>query len=270
MIHESGTKSRWGTIGAFTAGALLVAGAMTVGAALSGEDRPEAAPSEGAGTAQGRSARGVSGSSSDASERWVEPERWAVLPRGERLDGYGSSVGFPHTREGAVAMLAAFSTMSAQGERSTGDERRRVTGSYLSREDRSSDTSRRLTENARQADESSARQMGVEEGQPYPPGAYFRSTAIGYKIIYSTDDEVGVWILAQTTMKTGKTAREQAVQTRVPFAARWEDGDWKLSGEAGGPLLKDAVDQLALRPEYAAVGDAEFNIAGWTAIRTAS
>ncbi|MEU2237267.1 hypothetical protein [Streptomyces vietnamensis] len=52
----------------------------------------------------------------EAPDDWTEPERWTALPRGSRRDEEGSEVGFPHTAEGGVAMLATANTTSIEGE----------------------------------------------------------------------------------------------------------------------------------------------------------
>ncbi|MGA5425166.1 hypothetical protein ACPCKX_33720, partial [Streptomyces lavendulocolor] len=68
---------------------------------------------------------------------WTEPERWVALPRGQRTDAGGSEVGFPHTVEGAVAMLKAANTTVIEGDRSNVDEQLRIYRSYVGKVDQS-------------------------------------------------------------------------------------------------------------------------------------
>jgi hypothetical protein len=203
-----------------------------------------------------------------APEDWTEPERWAALPRGERTDSRGSEVGFPHTTEGAVAMLAAANTTAVETTTSNVDEQLRIYNSYVSKVDQSSQNAEQIELQAQQTDKSLHKEMGVSAGQPLPSGAYVRSTVVGFKVVKESPNEVSMWLLSRVVQKDGETAKEQSSYSRVVNGAIWEDGDWKLSGKVTQAAL--ATAQKETQPQMVAPGDAAFNGAGWTAIREAS
>jgi hypothetical protein len=215
----------------------------------------------------------ASGSSSptatyQAPQDWTEPERWAALPRGKRTDSRGSAVGYPHTTEGAAAMLAAANATDIEAEKSNVDEQLRIYYSFVSKTDQSSDNAEQIELQALQTDKSLHKEMSVAAGQPLPSGAYIRSNVVGFKVIKESANEVSVWLLSRVVQKNGETAKEKASYTRVINGAVWENGDWKLSGKVTQDAL--AAAQQESQPTMVAPGDTAFNSAGWTAIREAS
>ncbi|MEW2417509.1 hypothetical protein AB0953_27830 [Streptomyces sp. NPDC046866] len=264
----SRTRGTWNTKGTWIAGLALAAVlVLTAYAAFAGDDGGEGA------SAKGGPSPSVSSSASPAPvyttpADWTEPERWAALPRGQRTDERHNQVGFPHTAEGAVAMLAAANSTRIEGEQSTADEQLRMYYSYFGKGDQSPENAKKVELAAAETDKDLAQEMGVSVGQSLPPGAYVRSHVVGYKIIKKTDDEVSVWLLSNEVKKNGETAKEQGSFTRTLLAAQWQEGDWKLTTEATRRALKDTDGQA--RPPMVAPGDAEFNTGGWTAIRAAS
>ncbi|MDG5807957.1 hypothetical protein P9869_35980 [Streptomyces ossamyceticus] len=203
-----------------------------------------------------------------APDDWTEPERWVALPRGERTDDSGNETGFPRTAEGAVAMLKAANTTEVSPQRSTVDERLGIYSSYIAKADRTDENAEKIELGAIQADKSVHRKMGVDPSDPLPPGSYLRSYVVGYQVIKDSDGEVSAWLLARATMKAGETKKESSAYTRTLAAAVWENGDWKLSSAA--TIRASEQVQGKSKPQMAAPGDAEFNSAGWTAIREAS
>ncbi|WP_244376068.1 hypothetical protein [Streptomyces ficellus] len=203
-----------------------------------------------------------------APEEWTEPERWVALPRGQRTDQYGSEVGFPHSTEGAAAMMKAASTTTIEADRSTVDEQLRIYRSFIGKTDHSAQNAQRIEANAASADETLAREMKVSPGQPLPPGAYVRSHVVGYQVVQRSGDEVSAYVLARVTQKTGETAKESATYTRSLLGVQWQDGDWKLTSAAS--MRAKQMSQGKPKPKMGAPGDIAFNEAGWTAIREAS
>ncbi|MFI8365273.1 hypothetical protein ACIGD1_34615 [Streptomyces sp. NPDC085612] len=199
---------------------------------------------------------------------WTEPERWTALPRGERRDDQGSTVGFPQTTEGAAAMMAAANNSSVEGSKSSVSEQMRVYRSYLGKADQSAKNAEAIELNAKNTDKTLATEMGVAPGQPLPPGAYVRNTVVGYKVIKASSGEVSMWLLSRVVQKNGETAKESGSYTRNLVAAQWEGGDWKLTSAATVRAQQDA--KASEKPAMVAPGDAAFNAAGWTAIREAS
>lgn len=240
--------------------------ALTAYAMSSGDDG-------GSDQGKGGASPGASGAASpsatyQAPEDWAEPERWAALPRGERTDSRDSQVGFPHTTEGAAAMLAAANTTAIEATTSNVDEQLRIYNAYVSKTDQSSQNAEQIELQAQQTDKSLHKEMGVSAGQPLPSGAYVRSNVVGFKVIKESTNEVSMWLLSRVVQKDGETAKEQSSYARVVNGAIWEDGDWKLSGKVTQAALESA--QKETQPTMAAPGDAAFNAAGWTAIREAS
>ncbi|MFI8265539.1 hypothetical protein [Streptomyces sp. NPDC085665] len=258
----------WNTKGTWLAGVALAAVlALTGYAALSGSDGGEDAPAKG-GASPSASGAPSPAPSYTVPQDWTEPERWVALPRGQRTDEHGSQVAFPHTVEGAVAMLAAANTTDIEGQRSTVDEQMRIYNSYAGKADQSAQAAERVKASAQQTDKGLAQEMGVNEGQPLPSGAYVRAHVIGYKVIKKSNDEVSVWLLDRVVQKNGETEKEAESYTRTLLAAHWQDGDWKMTADAIRQAQKDTAGQA--QPPLVAPGDEEFNKGGWTAIRAAS
>ncbi|MFF8293664.1 hypothetical protein ACF068_31270 [Streptomyces sp. NPDC016309] len=265
MARTRGTLNTWTT---WLAGAALVAVlALTGYVMLSGEESASDTPAKG-GPSAGSSAASSPASTYAPPDEWTEPERWVALPRGQRTDEHGSEVGFPHTTEGAVAMIAASNETAMEGDKSAVDEQLRIYHSYLSKKDQSPQTAQQVELKAMQTDKDLARQTGVKPGQPLPPGAYVRSNVVGYQVIQQSADEVSVWVLTDVAQKTGETAKESGGYARLLAGARWEGGDWKLSGAATQRARQATRGES--KPGMVAPGDGGFNREGWTAIREAS
>ncbi|WP_435279385.1 hypothetical protein [Streptomyces sp. 1222.5] len=162
---------------------------------------------------------------------WTEPDRWAVLPQGERADSYGSPVGFPHDLKGAVAMFTAAQGTDITEQKSVVDEHLRVYP-YIAPEDRTAGNAERVELGAQRTDNNLHRQMGVKPDGPLPDGAYLRTTVVGFKVVKSSPDEVSAWLLSRVAQKAGGMEREEISYTGTLMAGRWEAGDWKLSTKA--------------------------------------
>ncbi|NGO40620.1 hypothetical protein [Streptomyces ureilyticus] len=261
------TRGTWnkGTWAVGIAAAAVLA--LTGYAMFSGDEGPD--DEQGKGGSNPSAASSASPSATyQAPEDWTEPERWAALPRGKETDSRGSEVGYPHTTEGAAAMLAAANTTSVDTDTSTVDEQLRIYHSYVSQRDQSSENAEQIELQALQTDKSLHKQMSVSASQPLPSGAYIRSSVVGYKVVKESASEVSVWLLSRVVQKNGETAKEKSSYTRVLNGAAWEGGDWKLSGAVTQRGMEAA--QQESQPPMAAPGDAAFNRSGWTAIREAS
>lgn len=262
------TRGSWNSPSIWVAGAAAAAVATLTGYLMfSGDDSASSTPAKG-GTGSSVSSPASSPSAYEAPKDWTEPERWVALPQGQRTDARGSEVGFPHTVEGAVAMMVAGNTTVIEGERTTADEQLRLLRSYFGKGDQSEANAEKVRLTARQADKMLARKAGVSPGQPLPPGAYMRTHVVGYQLIQASPDEVSAWVLARVTQKNGEMAKESGSYTRTLVAAQWEGTDWKVTSAALGRALQATNGKS--RPQMAAPGDSAFNKAGWTAIREAS
>ncbi|WP_106431470.1 hypothetical protein OG582_39105 (plasmid) [Streptomyces anulatus] len=258
----------WSAKGVRCAATVLAAVLALPGCAQPGGDGGDRDTSDKAGSSAAASANPKPSESYAAPEDWTEPERWAALPRGKRTDEHGSEVGFPHTPEGAVAALAAANTSTIEGSTDNKDEQLRLYYSYISKADQSEAAAERVELGSIENGKTIAREMGLKPSAPMPPGAYMRTHSIGFQFIGKSADEVTVWLLAREVQKAGETAREKGSYTRTLLGAKWEGDDWKLSVLATRHA-QDATNGKP-RPKMVAPGDAEFNSAGWTAIREAS
>ncbi|MGV9815889.1 hypothetical protein ACWDTQ_28765 [Streptomyces cellulosae] len=262
------TRGTWNSKSTWAAGVALAALlAFTGYAILSGGDEDTDTPSKGGPSASASASPGPSATYAPPDD-WTEPNSWAALPQGERTDDRGSQVGFPQSTEGAVAMMVTANTTAIEGEQSNVDEQLRIYRSYIGAADQSSENAEQIELAAIQTDKALAKQMGVSPGQPLPPGAYVRSTVVGYKVIKKSDSEVSAWLLSRVVQKNGEMEKEKGSYTRTLAGAQWEDGDWKLTGDATARAQQEVQGQA--QPAMAAPGDAAFNQAGWTAIRQAS
>ncbi|GHA18974.1 hypothetical protein ACFOOM_04640 [Streptomyces echinoruber] len=265
----SRTRGTWNTKGMWAAGVALAAVVGLTGyAMLNGDDDSGAAAGKGSVPSSAPSSFAGAVPTYQAPDDWTEPERWAALPRGALTDIRGSRIGFPHTTEGAVAMMAAANTTDIEANRSNVDEQLRIYYSYIAKADQSSQYVEQVKSQSQQTDKSLHKEMGVSPGQALPSGAYVRSNVVGFKVIEKSSDEVSVWLLFRVTQKNGETAKEKSSYARLVNGAVWEDGDWKLSVDVTARALKKAKTLTA--PGMGAPGDAKFNDYGWTAIREAS
>lgn len=264
----SRTRGTWNTKGMWLAGGVLAAVLALTGYAIFSGDDGGSAPTGKSDPSPSASSSASAAPTYQVPDDWTEPERWVALPRGARTDKYGSQVGFPHTTEGAVAMMAAANRINVENGSSTVDEQLRIYHSYMGADGRSSQAADQIELDAMQADKELHKEMGVAPGSRLPAGAYMRSTVVGYMLLKKSPDEVSGWLLSLVTTKAGETEKEERTYTRTLAAVRWEGGDWKLSADATARALQQAQNRTA--PKMAAPGDAEFNRIGWTAIREAS
>ncbi|MFF3208390.1 hypothetical protein [Streptomyces sp. NPDC002962] len=263
MAARRGMNSK----GVWAAGGLAVAVVVLTGyALLSGGDDDSEAGKSGATSGSSASAPATPRGTYSAPEDWVEPERWVSLPRGQRTNGDGLQLGFPHTTEGAVAQLVAANTTDVEGSTSVTDVQTERYDAYMSAADRSDANRKKVEEAAAKVDAQLRQKLGLPASGDMPSGAYVRSTVVGYQVVKESTDEVGVYLLARAIEKAGETAPEQDSYTRTLMAARWEGGDWKMSVAA----ITEVASQAQDKPAIAAPGDPAFNDAGWTAIREAS
>ncbi|MET7887809.1 hypothetical protein [Streptomyces avermitilis] len=265
----SRTRGTWNTKGTWIAGGVLAAVlALTGYAVLGGGDGGSNEAGKGGGASPSASSSAGAAPTYAAPDDWTEPERWVALPRGKRTDKGGRPVGFPHTTEGAVALLAAANTTATEGSRTLADEQLANYRAYVAKADQKPQNAENIELAANDADKEAHIRMGLPAGSDLPSGAYTRNSVIGYRVIEASDDEVSVWLLAKVTMKAGETAKESASYTRTLMAGTWEDDDWKMSSAA---LIRASQQTEGKpKPQMAVPGDAKFNSYGWTAIREAS
>ncbi|MFF7081803.1 hypothetical protein [Streptomyces lavendulae] len=244
--------------------------ALTGYAAFSGGDSAPAGSAKEASPGAGASASGGASPAPTYTvpKDWTEPQRWAALPRGTRTDERGNPVGFPHTSEGAVAMIVASSKMTIAGDASYASERLRIFDAYYGKGDRTAKNAETVKAGGAELDKSLAKVMGVQEGQHLPSGAYVRVHVIGFKVIKKSDDEVSAWVLTRASQKTGEMAKESNAIATTLVGAQWQDGDWKQTVDATYRGLDDS--KTTAEPTAVAPGDEAFNEAGWTALREAS
>ncbi|WP_309049640.1 hypothetical protein [Streptomyces sp.] len=264
----SRTRGTWNTRGTWLAGAALAAVlALTGYAVLAGGDDEEPTGKGGSSPSTSSSVSASPAPGYTAPDDWTEPEQWAALPRGSRTDKHGSEVGYPHTTEGAVAMAVNATNSTIEPGKDAVDGQMRVYNSYISAADHSEQAAQQIEQAGHETDKKFRRQMGVPADGDLPPGSYVRTTVVGFKVLKKSDDEVSVWLLGRVAMKKGELEKESTSYIRLLMGTRWEDGDWKLSGQASADAQKQAGSS---KPGMAVPGDAQFNEFGWVAIREAS
>ncbi|MDH6545548.1 hypothetical protein [Streptomyces sp. SPB4] len=265
----SRTRGAWNTKAMWVAGVALAGVVILTGyAAIGGDEGKAPAPAAGASPGASGPAPGGSIPTYLPPKDWDEPQRWVALPRGERTDEQASQVGFPHTTEGAAAMMAAAHTISVGEGKTNVTEQLRTFNSYISKSDHTAVNAAQVERSAREGDKTLAQELGVAEGVPLPQGAYLRVRVIGYKVVKQSNDEVSVWLLTRAMQKAGETAKESGGYATTLSGAQWQDGDWKVTLAASSRAVDDT--QGKPEPDAVAPGDEAFNRAGWTAIRAAS
>jgi hypothetical protein len=248
------------------AGAAAVAGALTVYSALTGDHHAHGSlPAAHKGSGGTPSAAASAIPTYTMPSDWTEPTRWAALPRGKRTR-HGREVGFPHTTNGAVGMLAAASATSAEGDHTTADEHLAIFDTYMVSADQTKANRAKVKVGAEREYAQLESSMGLPTSEPLPPGAYVRTSLVGFKVIEASRSTVSAYLLTDVARKAGETAKEQSTYTVGVLAVRWQDGDWRISSTASAAAAQATGDG----PAVAAPGDAAFNSAGWVAIRQAS
>lgn len=266
----SRTRGAWNTkitwvAGVALAGVLLLSGYALIG----GDEQDQRSPAAGASPAPAGSADAASPLPTYVPPKdWTEPQRWVALPRGQRTDERANPVGFPHTTEGAVAMMVASSNLSLGEGKTNADEKVRQFTSYAGKAERTPGNLEKVRLKAAEADAALAKEMGAPAGGPLPQGAYLRVHVVGFKVIKKSDDEVSVWVLTRAMQKNGEMAKESGGYAVSLVAAQWQDGDWKQTMDASLRAQTDSEGQA--QPEPVAPGDEAFNASGWTALREAS
>ncbi|WP_369185364.1 hypothetical protein [Streptomyces sp. Y1] len=201
-----------------------------------------------------------------APPTWTEPQQWLAAPRGVRKAANGREIGFPDTTEGAIGMMVAASAIDVEGSTTLADQQLEVYSVYLVPADQSPTAEAKVRQGAERTDAATREALGLPGTGPLPSGASMRSTMIGVKPIRVTPTQVAAYVLMTVIDKGGEMVPAKTVYSMGILAAVWQDGDWKLSGQA----IKDSAAQAGQKPAIAAPGDAAFNTAGWTAIRQAS
>ncbi|MGA5412061.1 hypothetical protein ACPCSC_33005 [Streptomyces lavendulocolor] len=129
------TRGSWNTSSILVVGA-AAAGTLTGYLMFGGDDSASSTPARG-GIGSSISSPAGPPPSYAAPNDWTEPERWAALPRGQGTDKQGNQMLFPHTTEGAVAMMVAANTTVIEGDRTTVDEQLRIFRTYVSSSEQS-------------------------------------------------------------------------------------------------------------------------------------
>lgn len=255
-----GTKALVATTGTLAAALLVLSGVMVFGGE---EDEPaQAKPSTEASRTPGPAPTYTQPAD------WVEPDRWAVLPRPAETNKQGLGVGFEDSELGAVSMLVTQQTHVAEGAETVAKGKVASFLTYASQADRMPEREGDVRASAEQVDDKLRQVMGMPAEGDYPPGASVATRAVGFKVYHSEGNEVGAYLLSKTTYRSSETAKEQGGYSVMPLVAIWEAGDWKLSSAATKRLEPER--RGAPVPKAASPGDTRFNAEGWTAIREAS
>lgn len=260
MAMTRGTKAFYASVGTLTAALLVLGGVMWIGGE---EDVPEEGkPSAGASRKPGAVP------TLTPQPDWVEPDRWVALPRPEETAESGLGVKFEAEELGAVAMLVAQQSYTAEKSDTVFKRQMDSYRAYFSAADRLPEREGAVREGRKQADAKVRQTLGLPAEGDYPPGVSVTSRVKGFKIYHSEEGEVGAYLLTASSYRAGETEKEQVAYSVAPLVAVWEAGDWKVSSKATQRL--EPVRKANPVPKAAAVGDTRFNTQGWTAIREAS
>ncbi|MBO8190341.1 hypothetical protein ITI46_01215 [Streptomyces oryzae] len=204
----------------------------------------------------------ASSKSSHRPKDWTEPKKWTDLPEGKRTVG-GNPVNFPHTTEGALAMLTAAAEVRIGKDRYPSDVQLRLLSRYQVEGDQTPQNTRKIKAKTEKTDAELRRRAGVKKGEPLPPGVWLHGDTVGYKIVTSSPDSVSAWLLTRETSKNGKHKKMKTSWSQQLSVARWEKGDWKVSiADTLHAMQKEKDTPAAVAP-----GKPGFNKAGWSAIR---
>ena len=184
----------------------------------------------------------------DPDEGYVAPEQYVALPAAKSTGAKNLPTGFPHTPEGAVAMVVASSRNAY-----TLDEAKLRAGleTYTVQQYRdvavdAADDSIKYTRQS----------IGLPETGTVPAGATLAAWPLGVKWTAKDADHVQVLILLKVTSSPGAGQQETTKLVTTSAETVWEDGDWKTQPNNPGKL-PDPVD----------LGTSAFNTAGWKAIQ---
>ncbi|OII64306.1 hypothetical protein BJP40_00100 [Streptomyces sp. CC53] len=178
---------------------------------------------------------------------YVAPAQYVALPDGAERVGE-LPVKFPHTPEGAVAMLVASSRNAWSF-----DPAKLKAGVLTYATARYRDAMSASVEDGVRGNREFA---GVPATGPIPPGAALNAWPIGVKWTAVDSNAVDALILLRVTSSAGEGAQPKTTLVVLPARAVWESGDWK--GDPTDPKpLPDPVD----------IGTAKFNEDGWKAIQ---
>ncbi|MFJ8335390.1 hypothetical protein [Streptomyces sp. NPDC094437] len=267
MVRGTSTKGLW----AAGATAVVVLGLTGYMMFRGGGDNTEGKGGGGASPTVSASASfpATPGPTYTVPRDWTEPERWTALPASSRTDSHGNKVGYPHTTDGAVAVLVASNDTEVTGSRTLADEQLDNYYSYMGKGSQSEETKKGLEQLSESADAEARGEMGLPAKGDLPEGAYMRNTTVGYKIVNRSDDEIGAWLLSRYAVKAGTSSKEEVTYSRTLLAVHWEGDDgWKITGPAMTAVQNASGGQD--KPAIVAPGDEKFNSAGWTALRAAS
>lgn len=179
---------------------------------------------------------------------YVAPARYVKLPNG-RGDANGLPVKFPHTPEGATAMLVASARNAWSFDAATV---RAGILTYASAEYRDA-----MAASAKDGAAGNREYAGIPATGEIPAGASLTAWPIGVKWSSAGSDTVDAVILLRVT-HTAKAGVEPTTTLVVsPARAVWESGDWKVQPTDPTQNIPDPVD----------LGTAEFNEDGWKAIQ---
>ncbi|MGW1839633.1 hypothetical protein [Streptomyces sp. NPDC002067] len=230
---------------------VVVLGAVVIGLvagnASSSEDKQDAGkashPSASADPAPTETA-------DDGDSGYVAPVTWVKLPDGaKKVNGY--PVQFPHTEEGAMAMLVASSRNSFSWDPKKVEENIRT---YALDEYRD-----QMATAAGQGAQGVREHTGMPASGPLPKGATLTAWPIGVQWTAKDSDHVTGFVLVRLTTTPGTGKKPKTELFSLPCAATWDNGDWRVQ-----PTSPDDTPQA---PEPADLGADAFNSNGWRAIQ---
>ncbi|WP_129841111.1 hypothetical protein [Streptomyces sp. RFCAC02] len=239
------------------AGLVVLLASGLLGALLFGGGSGEDGGS-GAAPAASSSSAGPDGDDDDGSvetlppsDGYTAPEQYVQLPVGSG-ETEGLPTGFPHTPEGAIAVLVSSSRYASSWDP---EEIRRNIRVYATEDDKDE-----LLALADQGAQVMRSHVGIPETGPIPPGATVNSWVIGVQWEELSADHVRVSTLVRLTYSAGEGEERHTELISATGDVVWEDGDWKNT-----PVSPEIASDA---PEVGGdIGSQGFIDAGWIAIR---
>lgn len=183
------------------------------------------------------------------SEDYDEPAEWVELPKG-KAEEKGLAVKFPHTPEGAMAMLAASSRGGTTWDKDLAVRSAQV---YAHPEDDYA------VQAARESAVGARVHVGVPRKGELPKGARLSSWPIGVQWEELSKNHVRGHVLVRLRYTPSSDEDETTEVMTVTSDAVWLDDDWKY--QPTNPKVHENA------PEPWDLGSAEFSEEGWLAIQ---
>lgn len=233
----------------FVVGTAVLLVVMLIAVSMSGGDSSEG-KAESGGKGGGTSSQEPLPEQTEVEgDDYDEPAEWVELPKG-KSEEKGLPVKFPHTPEGAMAMLASSSRGGTTWDTDLAVKNAEV---YAHPEDDYA------VEAAKESAVGARVHVGVPRKGELPKGASLSSWPIAVQWEKLSDDQVRGHVLVRLRYTPSSDEHETTEVMTITSDAAWVDGDWKFQ-----PTNPEVHEKA---PEPWDLGSVEFSDEGWVAIQ---